>query len=91
MPWLGELVLIQILAKCEACELYPCWYRDLEEYKLVVKHIANRVREVSEWASQLIERARFLEKVDAASSIHDIIRACYEVWKESEGILDLCP
>jgi len=86
------LIARQLVARaCLLDELYPRWNTGLEWYRLAVRYLATVVAEESVWARLLLERLGFWERLETAGSVEEVIDICYDVWRESEGVLDLCP
>ena len=86
-----RLVARQIAAKLVLGALCPGWYSGMEGYRLAVKYVATVVARESVWARHLLERLGFWERLEAAGSVEEVIELCSEVWRESDGVLDLCP
>ena len=86
-----DLITIQVLAKLEIRKRFPNWADDLNQFKEAIRYIASKVVESSSWARTVLEKIGFFDKLDKAPSFKDVLNVCYEAWRASEGVLDLCP
>ena len=93
-----KLVTAQIAIKMAVKTSNPPGYSDLEWLKKTVMQIYSKLIECDLltadevlWIENLVRATGFREKIINAKSSEEVIKACVELWRASNGVLDLCP
>jgi len=86
-----EIIVYTMFLKAQVPKLYPLWNEDVNHYKHAVEFIASNLSRLDKEIEDLLKVTGFDAKIKKARTIDEVIEVCKEVWKASDGVLDLCP
>jgi len=85
-----DLLELQVHAKLFADKLIPDWKNDVEAYKQACTVIATIIAYYSPAPYREIIK-NFLIDIRKTNDKKEIIGICYDYWRKTDGLYDLCP
>lgn len=83
------IVALQLKLKMALGMKYPKWSTDVEQYKGFVKEMVVALEPVLNAFN--IDVLELLTMIDECTDVFQVIRICHEVFRKTDGLIDLCP